>query len=406
MSIETASPLKSGAAAAAATAHQPPKPTRLNGLDGFRGFFTMFVVLIHMRVDLMICKNSFVYVGYFFTLSGLLVTCSVLQIFEKKGTFDCLEFWKRRVARIIPQAYLVLVAIACSVVISVVFFPTELTGIDVYWLRQNMIWAVFYGSNWQFIQQGDNYFALSDKIPILRHFWSLSIEEQYYIVWPVLFSVWLYVMMPVIKFFSERFGGQEAITTEEDRQRKEYRYALYALMVGEVVVFTASLAYQFHLMSINTPYYVLHYSTLVHLKEFALGGAMAVALKLTPTLKDVMFSSRQYVPQLGFGHRVLIEMALGLICVFILVYPSTLPTEALFHWYFSVGSIELGFAFGVGMVLIALQTQELNGRQHEHIHVLSCFPGVLRLQSDVLHGCGFVCNILVAFAYIGVAQSS
>lgn len=257
--------------------------TRLHALDGMRGFFTAFVVLIHMKVDVPLIQNSFVFIGLFLTYSGLLITANTLNVIAKKGTFDKIEFWKRRVARIIPMAYTVLLAICVYILLSVTFFPTLLTGIDVYWLRQDLLWAVFYGSNHQSIVSGDDYFARYAKIPILRHYWSLAIEEQYYIMWPLLLNVWLFVITPVVRFCAEKtekLRGATANQKPRSREKDDFTYALYALLVGEALVFSVSSSYQYYLLSSHTPYYVLHYSTFVHLKEFALGGTMAVLLRL------------------------------------------------------------------------------------------------------------------------------
>ena len=124
--------------------------------------------------------------GLFFTLSGLLMTSIALRAQAEHCEFSVFVFWKRRVARLIPALMLVDVSISCKALVERAITgepgPTAL-----HYLRKELLSTIAYGQNWNLISQAQDYFADSQKPSVVRHMWSLSIEEQYYIVWPVVF---------------------------------------------------------------------------------------------------------------------------------------------------------------------------------------------------------------------------
>lgn len=149
---------------------QPPGGYR-PGLDGIRAIAVSAVLLFHLDR----LPGGYLGVDAFFVLSGWLITWKLLGEADRHGTIRLRAFWAARVRRIMPASLAVLCAIA-------VVWP--LAGIDVPSLRRDLLWATGWLSNWGTITGGGNYWARFDEPSPVTHFWSLAIEEQFYLVWP------------------------------------------------------------------------------------------------------------------------------------------------------------------------------------------------------------------------------
>ena len=372
------------------SASNPAHRDHVKGWDGQRGFFTIMVVMAHLNWPL--ARNAWIIVGFFFTLSGLLITSMTLKVYEKYGEIGIFPFYQRRVARLIPSALLVVFAICLYVAFETTFNPGKLSGIDIYWLRRDMLWATFYSSNWEFMQKGEDYFGQYGNLTLLRHFWSLAIEEQYYICWPVLLLVWTTVIPLVINFIENRGSctlerSMTAAARDEDKKSR-FRKLLISLLVGDLIVVVGSWSYQLSLLKNNAPYYVLHYSTAVHLKEFAIGGAMAAAVKLTPALKGLMFSTDEYTPKFSFPMRMFFEffILMGHVYLLVITLANIWPDQdALFHWQFSWGSVSIALVIAFTNVIQVIQSKEMVPGEEIYFPVSVAF-----FSSDILATLGKV----------------
>ncbi|ROQ38344.1 peptidoglycan/LPS O-acetylase OafA/YrhL [Frondihabitans sp. PhB188] len=126
--------------------------------------------------------GGFLGVDVFFVLSGFLITSLLLREHEKAGRISLVDFYRRRVKRILPLAALVLIA---TVAIAPGLFNAaraDSVGVDA-------VWAAFFAANWHFAAVGSDYFAAAGPVSPLQHYWSLSVEEQFYVVWPVVMIV-------------------------------------------------------------------------------------------------------------------------------------------------------------------------------------------------------------------------
>ena len=122
-------------------------------------------------------KGSFVGVDVFFVISGYLITGILVREFEARRTISFGGFYARRIKRILPAGLFVIGATVCA--------TRVLAGIDRYHLAaKDAIAAVLFDANWHFAQTGTNYFNQSLPPSPLQHYWSLSVEEQFYFVWP------------------------------------------------------------------------------------------------------------------------------------------------------------------------------------------------------------------------------
>ena len=145
-------------------------------IQGLRMVAVVTVVAFHL------CgwpRGGFIGVDVFFVISGFLITGNLLRMAEIHGNVSFTRFYWNRVRRIIPAATLVL---ACTYVVATfVFLPFRANevGLDAFF-------AFIFMSNWWFAARETDYFTAGDATSPLQHYWSLSIEEQFYFVWPVL----------------------------------------------------------------------------------------------------------------------------------------------------------------------------------------------------------------------------
>lgn len=147
-------------------------------LDGLRALSVIAVIAYH--ANLAWIPGGFIGVEVFFVVSGYLITSLLIEERLRNGTVSLKQFWIRRARRLLPALF----AMLCASAITVAFFVPEFAPS----FRRDVLAAVFYMSNWwQIFFVTVPYFAPLDP-PILRHLWSLAIEEQWYLVWPVVFS--------------------------------------------------------------------------------------------------------------------------------------------------------------------------------------------------------------------------
>jgi peptidoglycan/LPS O-acetylase OafA/YrhL len=151
------------------------------GLDGLRAIAVMAVLLYH--ADLSFIPGGFLGVEVFFVISGYLITALLLAEWRQKGTINLKDFWLRRARRLLPALYVLLVV---TLAFAVVFLPGEVAG-----LRADVIAAVGYVTNWFLIFGHESYFEAVGRPSLLQHLWSLAVEEQFYLIWPIALAVGL-----------------------------------------------------------------------------------------------------------------------------------------------------------------------------------------------------------------------
>ncbi|MFI5046123.1 MAG: acyltransferase family protein, partial [Acidimicrobiia bacterium] len=150
----------------------------LRPLDGLRGIAVLAVVLYHFSPD--IAPGGFLGVDIFFVLSGFLITSLLVNERERSHAISLLRFWIRRARRLLPALILVLLAVGLSTL--VMSDHSQARRIDV-----DSLFALGYLANWRFIWSGQSYVEqiLRTTPSPIRHTWSLAIEEQFYLVWPL-----------------------------------------------------------------------------------------------------------------------------------------------------------------------------------------------------------------------------
>ncbi|WP_341719329.1 acyltransferase family protein [Micromonospora sp. FIMYZ51] len=146
-------------------------------IEGLRALAVLLVVLWH--ADAPLISGGFVGVDVFFVISGYLITRGMLAEVRERGRLSLSRFYARRAKRLLPSAGLVLLA---ALVLAYLFLP------DIRW--RNTAWDVvtsaFYVVNWRLADQAVDYLAAEQAPSIVQHYWSLAVEEQFYLGWPLL----------------------------------------------------------------------------------------------------------------------------------------------------------------------------------------------------------------------------
>ncbi len=206
-------------------------------LQGLRALAVLLVVTYHVWLDRVSGG-----VDVFFVISGFLLTGQLTRAVTK-GRVQFLPLWGRMIKRLFPAALTVLVAV---MVLSVLVLPEQR------WFQtiREIVAAALYFENWQLAADSADYFAQNNGKSVVQHFWSLSIQGQLFLAWPLL--------IVAIGLAARRFGGG-------------FRTWVAATLS---VVGVASLAYSVVLTAQNQP--LAYFHTLTRVWEFVLGGLLAL----------------------------------------------------------------------------------------------------------------------------------
>lgn len=161
--------------------------TYITGLDGLRAFAVLAVMAYHFNFSW--AGGGFLGVDIFFVISGYLITSNILTLQEENHNFNLREFWIRRIRRLLPAVYVMIIAVFLW---ALIFNPQIVST-----LKGDAASSLIYASNWWFIFHKLSYFNSFGQPSPLKNLWSLAIEEQFYIVWPIL-------LITGIKVFKKR----------------------------------------------------------------------------------------------------------------------------------------------------------------------------------------------------------
>ena len=165
----------------AARSHGGPARTkqRAPGLDGVRALAVLAVMAFHEGIPGAL--GGYLGVNIFFVLSGYLITDLLVAQRSRRGRMDLRGFWTRRARRLLPALAVLLVTVTAAVA---VIEPGQLGA-----LRPALGAAATYSSNWYQALHHVSYFATFGPPAPLQHLWSLAIEEQFYLVWPLILGL-------------------------------------------------------------------------------------------------------------------------------------------------------------------------------------------------------------------------
>jgi peptidoglycan/LPS O-acetylase OafA/YrhL len=152
---------------------------RSAGLDGVRALAVLAVMAFHEGLSAV--PGGFLGVDVFFVLSGYLITDLLVAQFSCGGRVGLRGFWVRRARRLLPALGAVLISVTAAVT---VLEPDQLGG-----LRRALLGAMTFSSNWSQGAARQSYFGSFGPLPPLQHLWSLAIEEQFYLIWPLALAI-------------------------------------------------------------------------------------------------------------------------------------------------------------------------------------------------------------------------
>lgn len=166
-----------------------PMPTKHNrrymaGLDGLRAIAVLSVIFYHLYMPW--APGGLLGVTIFFVLSGYLITDLLIMEWKETNHIDLKQFWLRRIRRLIPA----MVTTMFFVTAYITFFNQSLLSN----VRKDFLAALLYFSNWSYIFRDVSYFETFETPSLFTHFWSLAIEEQFYLLWPLVMMVGLTFM--------------------------------------------------------------------------------------------------------------------------------------------------------------------------------------------------------------------
>ncbi len=156
-------------------------------LDGLRAVAVLAVLAYHWPASWM--PGGFLGVEVFFVISGYLITSLLLGERQRTGSTDFKAFWARRARRLLPALFTLLVVVSA---VWLIWKPSEVAG-----LRGAVLAALAYVTNWYLIAAKQSYFASVGRPSPLLHLWSLAVEEQFYLIWPL-------VLVGLIRLFRRR----------------------------------------------------------------------------------------------------------------------------------------------------------------------------------------------------------
>ncbi len=159
----------------------PSRPGYLPGLDGLRALAVLAVLFYH--ADMVWLPGGFLGVEVFFVVSGYLITLLLLTEYRQRRAIHFRNFWQRRARRLLPALFVML---AATLAWMVVFLPDEVAT-----LRGDVVAALTYVTNWYLIAAQKSYFETIGRPSLLQHLWSLAVEEQFYLLWPLIFALLL-----------------------------------------------------------------------------------------------------------------------------------------------------------------------------------------------------------------------
>ncbi|MBO0596102.1 acyltransferase [Nesterenkonia sp. E16_7] len=259
-SISSAAATPSGrplpAAGGAAPRFQPE-------IQGLRALAVLVVLLYHFWPDRL--TGGYVGVDVFFVISGYLITAHLFKEAVKTGGVRLGQFWARRIRRLLPLSLLVLLLTAISAVLILPSTAWQAT------LRQ-IIASTLYVQNWILAADAVEYSKADERATAVQHFWTLSVEEQFYVLWPVLLALTLMFLA-----LRQRRSGAPGL------ERAQIR-AAFLWVVGLLGAFSLAFSIYYTAVAPAQAYFV----TPTRIWEFTLGAIAALVL-----------GSRQFNGRLG-----------------------------------------------------------------------------------------------------------
>ena len=272
-----------------------PQNRYIHSVDGLRAVAVIAVLLYHLGIDWI--PGGFLGVDLFFVISGYVITGLILDSIEKSGGLDLRAFYLSRIRRLVP-------ALVAMVVLTTLYIGVYAPETVRRFLGD--LPYVFTGTmNWALVNREQDYFETIGRPPLLQHTWSLAVEAQFYLVWPL-------VLLFVLKYF-----GKKNISF----------VALAIALASGIALFLYSVQIDIKESAVSHVYF----GTDTHSIGLFLGAALAVSWKPQNLTKEISKRAQDFVDLIGvFGF-------LGLLSAFLFInesdptlYRIAFPLTALF----------------------------------------------------------------------------
>jgi len=267
----------------------------IHSVDGLRAVAVIAVLLYHLGIDWI--PGGFLGVDLFFVISGYVITGLILDSIEKSGGLDLRAFYLSRIRRLVP-------ALVAMVVLTTLYIGVYAPETVRRFLGD--LPYVFTGTmNWALVNREQDYFETIGRPPLLQHTWSLAVEAQFYLVWPL-------VLLFVLRYF-----GKKNISF----------VALAIALASGIALFLYSVQIDIKESAVSHVYF----GTDTHSIGLFLGAALAVSWKPQNLTKEISKRAQDFVDLIGvFGF-------LGLLSAFLFInesdptlYRIAFPLTALF----------------------------------------------------------------------------
>lgn len=219
-------------------------------IQGLRALAVLLVVGYHLWPTRV--AGGYVGVDVFFVISGFLISARLISEAEVRGTVSLSDFWARRIRRLLPAAFIVL---AVSLASTYLLLPRSLVNRS---LREIMA-STAYVLNWSLGLDAVDYQAADNHATLVQHFWTLSVEEQFYVLWPALLAVGLWVA--------------------HRRLRMPHSAASARRLAVGVLTATAAVSFAYSVFDTAVHGASAYFSTASRLWEFAIGGLLVFAFR-------------------------------------------------------------------------------------------------------------------------------
>jgi len=223
-------------------------------IQGLRAVAVLAVVLYHLWPERL--TGGYIGVDVFFVISGYLITAHLFRDFSRSSRVGLAAFWGRRIRRLLPASMLVLFVSCIAVYLWVPMTVWEATA-------RQVSASVLYVQNWVLAADSVDYSAMHESATVAQHFWSLSVEEQFYVVWPLL--------LIALAWLGRRLGTQPAVGS---RRSVRGPSSTRVFTIGLVLVTASSLAFSVYFTAVNQS--AAYFVTPTRVWEFGVGGLAAV----------------------------------------------------------------------------------------------------------------------------------
>ncbi len=267
----SASPLAAPTTAKSGPAFRPD-------IQGLRAVAVLLVVASHIGISRL--SGGYVGVDVFFVISGFLITSLLIKEATHRRGISLGDFYARRARRILPAATVVLLATVAG---AFAFLGQVRTGE----ILRDTVWAALFSANWKFASDGTDYFAATLPPSPVQHYWSLGVEEQFYLLWPALLLVLLFT-------FAARRGHERGRYVQSPSPR---RWALLGAVIG--LLAAASLTYSVVFTKANPT--GAYFSTLTRGWELAVGAMLAIGATQLSRIPGWVKATAGWIGLTGIG---------------------------------------------------------------------------------------------------------